>query len=206
MYGWLKKVLENRSLQVQEAKSATSAASAQTETAMTRRILQLAAIVRSTFDMEPRVMRDVLSVGEAMPTWLQCASLIHSFSPPEAVLSPALRVLLSRDRILAIQNLSAVRSVLETDSIGLDRAVHRLWAGYNSTGRRWRTVGDSWMSTTTRGGAQLQARVVHFNLISGNLFVDGRTIGSLPKAITQHETFKILFPHSVTLPSQCWLW
>ncbi|KAF9005289.1 hypothetical protein BDZ89DRAFT_1080195 [Hymenopellis radicata] len=104
------------------------------------------------------------------------------------------RILLDRvERMLhALQ--SRLSTILKTDSSGLDRAVQRVWAAYES-GTSWEVMpspNDRWLMCRTN-----TSQYVQINLLDGTLLVDGKPIGNLPSNITEHPTYRRVFGNVV---------
>ncbi|KAK0643172.1 hypothetical protein B0T16DRAFT_391740 [Cercophora newfieldiana] len=103
----------------------------------------------------------------------------------------ALSGALERARPIITQNVAMGHSQ------GLDSAVKRFWADYSPqhTAHQWTQVdvGTRFHILTTTG---CQLRVT-FNLLTGDLFVNGHPLSKLPQEYQKHETFVGLFGDDV---------
>ena len=172
-----------------------------------------AAICRSTFDIDPTMVEQLLHSAEDIEILLSCAILIHDNTPSKvSSLPPYSQLLLDRDRRLSLALESVVGAVIEADPSdeGIDLAVRRVWPDYRP-GSEWRPLphaNSNWFLCTTASTTSQSSQVVHFNLLAGSLLVDGKPLGRLPKAIVQHPLYNLIFGevgivHDVQCDSSC---
>ncbi|KAL8731663.1 MAG: hypothetical protein Q9166_003242 [cf. Caloplaca sp. 2 TL-2023] len=82
------------------------------------------------------------------------------------------------------------------EGTGLDRAVSRIWSAFHSAANTWDFLGHlkgRWICKTSGSRLNVESQVVSYNILSGELLVNGRPLGLLPKDYTSHKTFVRLF-------------
>ncbi|KAF9016696.1 hypothetical protein BDZ89DRAFT_1075364 [Hymenopellis radicata] len=155
------------------------------------RICEIAATCCLTFDVDnPEFSNSNLSI------------LIHSFIAINAN-SPSKRDTSSSPSRLLLDCVQRLFHSLEgriwdqicVDAQGLDDAVRAIWSVYQpgSVWQRMASPNDRWLSCKTQSGQGRASQNVQINLLSGELFIDGKPIGNLPKKITEDPVYTRLF-------------
>jgi hypothetical protein len=157
-----------------------------------------AAICRSTFDVDPPMIKRLLHSAEDMKVLLSSAILIHDHTPSNvSCLRAYSRLLLDRDRRLSLALSSVVSDVIQADSSrqGIDLAISWVWPEYRP-GSKWTPLlnpDSHWFSCRTASTTGQVSQVVHYNLLDGSLFVNGKSLGRLPHEILRHPLYKLIF-------------
>ncbi|KAF9235913.1 hypothetical protein BU15DRAFT_77520 [Melanogaster broomeanus] len=160
------------------------------------RLRDIAAICRGTFDVDPEHMREQLSSPRDVEILVSCAIFIHDSTPAVLTGIPKeSRLLHERDRRLSM----ALEEIL-TDRIwgsneGINLAVSSVWPAYQP-GSQWRQLehpNSRWFSCQSAVTDVQQSQEVHFNLLDGTLLVEGKPLGKLPREITGHYVYKLIF-------------
>ena len=157
-----------------------------------------AAICRSTFDVEPPMIRKLLHSAEDIKVLLSSALLIHDHTPSNVSCVPAYsRLLLDRDRRLSLTLESVVSDVVQADSSdrGINLAVGWVWPEYRP-GSKWTPLqnpNSRWFSCTTAPTTGQSSQLVQFNLLDGSLLVNGKPLGRLPSEILRHPLYNLIF-------------
>ena len=157
-----------------------------------------AAICRSTFDVDPSMIRKLLHSAEDIKVLLSSAILIHDHTPSKVSSLPShSRILLDRDRRLSLTLGNVVSDVIQADSNdeGIDFAVGWVWPEYRP-GSRWTPLQNPnsyWFSCETASTADQSSQVVHYNLLDGSLLVNGKPLGRLPNEVTRHPLYSLIF-------------
>ena len=178
--------------------------STQDETAregLQQRLCMLAATCFSTFDVCPRHVPALLSKDEDFSTAMQCAIIVHDNTPPSCTNenSPYLMRMLSRHRRL-LRDLEPVfhqsdRTADPKDTGVLlhagayDQAVSQVWSGFRGTSS-WHALpspNSRWISCVAE--REQKEQEVHYDLLTGQLLVDGKQLGRLPREIMEHPTY-----------------
>ncbi|KAF8439804.1 hypothetical protein L210DRAFT_3540380 [Boletus edulis BED1] len=161
-----------------------------------------AAICRSTFDVDPATVEQLLNSPEDIEIFLSCAILIHDNTPLKVSALPIYsQFLLDRDRRLSLALDGVLSDVVLADSSdrGIDLAVGRVWPDYRP-GSEWEFLPEPnsrYFLCTTASTTSQCSQTVHFNLLDGTLLVDGKPLGRLPDVIVQHPLYSLLFGEQV---------
>ncbi|KAF8597301.1 hypothetical protein BDV93DRAFT_610484 [Ceratobasidium sp. AG-I] len=165
------------------------------------RVCEVAAICRSTFDVDPEHLGNVLSSPEDFCNLVVCSVAVHDNQP--ARLSQArlaLQNLICRDRRLAHYLVPVVLRQLRQNPRLLDGAIRQLWPSHRAGLAKWVELPDSnsrWISTTTVGVKGRNPQAVHINLLEGQLLIDGKPLGRLPLEYVRHSSYTRLFGQKV---------
>lgn len=162
-----------------------------------QRVCEVAAICRSTYDIDPYHLRAVLLAPEDFSALVACFVTIHKNKPAELCEAPvSLQTLICRDRRLAHTTAPIILAQLKRNPRLLDQAMVRLWPDYRAGSVGWNVLSTDdmrWVSTTTAEEGGHLSETVHLDLLEGQLLVDGRPLGQLPRAYTQHSSYVRLF-------------
>ncbi|PBL01452.1 hypothetical protein ARMGADRAFT_1073734 [Armillaria gallica] len=161
------------------------------------RIFELAATVWATYDVEPEHVQALLQSNEDIKILVESSIIMHDNTPiRQRLISLEMQRLLRRSERLShfiepyLQN--KVSDIAHQQ--GVDFAVTSIWPAYRAT--HW-TVLDSpnhrWISTLTAVDASQQSQLVHLNLLTGLLLINGKPLGRLPQNITSHPTYGRIF-------------
>ncbi|UNI16722.1 hypothetical protein JDV02_003134 [Purpureocillium takamizusanense] len=88
--------------------------------------------------------------------------------------------------------------ILESTAIGFDLAIQASWNSFQRASEcPWRTVNTVWVFTETVAAVEgCPSMLVHLNLVTGELLVDGSPRDRLPADYERHATYKELFGHA----------
>jgi hypothetical protein len=67
-----------------------------------------------------------------------------------------------------------------------DHALSQLWLGFRGSSS-WHALpkpNSQWISSVTKGGQK-----IHYDVLTGQLLVDGKQLGRLPEEIVKHPTY-----------------
>jgi hypothetical protein len=156
----------------------------------------LAATCFSTFDICPAHIAALLTSDEDFSIAMQCAIVVHDNTPPsspdhnsvylERMLSRHRRLLHELEPIFSEPDLSDLYQARLLHSGGYDYALSHMWLGFRGTSS-WHALPRSnsrWIFCVTEGGQN-----IHYDLLTGQLLVDGKQLGRLPREIVEHRTY-----------------
>ncbi len=173
-----------------------------------RRVFEIAATCRCTYDIDPIHLSKLLQSREDVAILVECAITIYDNAPAKLQsMSLDFQRLLKRDERLACsiepwlckrlgvgKNPEAGKRVaIEAD--GLNDAIKSIWPGYRSN-LRWSLLeepNERWITTKTIADAGQHAQDVHLNLVTGSLLINGKPLGRLPRSITAHAMYTRIF-------------
>lgn len=158
------------------------------------RVVQMAATCRMTFDVEECYLHDVLRTDKDVAVLVECATMIHDNVPAIVSALPTwVKVLLDRDRRMAYAVEKHLRDIITNSIQGID--LTPIWGAYER-GARWAAMegqNERWVYTYTKESEGSKSQMVHYNLISGELLVEGLPLGRMPVGYTSHATYQELF-------------
>ncbi|KAH9028425.1 hypothetical protein EDB83DRAFT_2422333, partial [Lactarius deliciosus] len=161
-----------------------------------RRLCMLAVTCFSTFDVSPEYIPAIFSSCNDLSIAMQCAIIVHDNTPSSLaddntfyltrMLHRHSRLLHLLEPVFSFHNVPANPSFSLAD--GYDHAVASFWPGYRrSESSRWCAVPkpqSRWTSCVAEGGQK-----IHYNLLTGQLLVDGKPLGKLPQEIIEHPMY-----------------
>jgi hypothetical protein len=161
------------------------------------KICEIAATCRATYDIDRRYLHLVLQDDDDIAVYVECGIILHdNISTIAEDSSQALKRVLDRDRRLAHMLEPLVREQIVASKTGIDQAVHAIWSSYRE-GSDWEALdspNERWVTCCTGQGDQTEEpQDVHLDLLSGELLINGKPLGRLPKSITGHHSYLRLF-------------
>lgn len=158
------------------------------------RVVQMAATCRMTFDGEKAYLQDLLCTCEDVAVLVECATMIHDNVPANvSTLPTGVKALLERDRRMAYAVEKHLRGLVTSSMWGID--LKPIWSAYEQ-GTSWVAEdgqNERWVYTYTKASEGSDSQKVYYNLISGELLVEGQPLGRLPVGYTGHATYLELF-------------
>ncbi|KAI5366675.1 hypothetical protein Slin14017_G043150 [Septoria linicola] len=90
--------------------------------------------------------------------------------------------------------------------VQLDDAIHKSWSSYVPGNCGWHPVSDAaehWITTNTAGTVDGPSLSVHYNLLDGELLVNGLPLDQPPRAFRETELYSILFAKAAVEVMPC---
>ncbi|KAG8952386.1 hypothetical protein FRC03_012169, partial [Tulasnella sp. 419] len=168
-------------------------------------VCEVAAACRGTYDVDRDKMSELLSTNEDIAIFVHCAILIHQNSPPNiAKANPRLRSILYRDRRLSHVMELSISQQIDDYNHGLDDSVFKIWDSYSAS-CGWQQLpkpNDRWITTSTgpstpRSDHHKASQTVHLDLLTGELLIDQKPLGRLPKNMVVHPIYSRIFGQRV---------
>ncbi|KAK0877257.1 hypothetical protein LTR87_008871 [Friedmanniomyces endolithicus] len=156
---------------------------------------EVALICIDSFNVDATHLATILGTSTEQPSILvQCMIIMQEgrqfLSAPSD--GPTIRLLLLRAQRL----LYRCRNTLASNLPALDDGISKSWSGFRS-GSQWLKAGsDHWLTTGTKTGVSGVTLRVHFNILDGELLVNGLPLGRLPRKYEEHASYRTLFGHS----------
>jgi hypothetical protein len=174
---------------------------------LTLRVLEVALTCHCTFDVDPRQLHSLLSSTDNVAILIEVSNVVHDRSPvSEETLNMLTRGLLHRFARTSHTLESTLKKQIIASPNGINKAMKRIWAGYQSA-MPWVAVkapDDRWVTTRTAGSANASSATVHFNTLTGSLLLNSLPLSRLPDEYEAHETYQRLFGKKIleVVPSQ----
>ena len=158
-------------------------------------LLKSATLCKLTFDVDACHHSRALTTSDDLLYWAMASMTIQNNTPGrQSSLPRSLRLALLRDAKLS--QCYNIQLHEMTDNRGLDRAISRIWSAFQSSDGIWERhvqCDAQWMYKKTLAGSQVEPQKVFYNVLSGELLVDGRPLGLLPREYTSHAVFTRVF-------------
>lgn len=159
------------------------------------KIVAIAMICSGTFDVDGKHLERILSETNDASILIQCGIQIHELNVASDSFLPS--VLYSRWKRLSYRVYpTLLRMSMHTDSITcLDQAVMNCWSSYRRVGC-WEAATsqvDEWVVSNSDGGSNGTLNAVQFNLLTGDLLVNGLPLSRPPPEYERHESYRELF-------------
>ena len=157
--------------------------------------VEAALISAICFDVDDTHLNKMLSDPVKASIFIQCSIVVQEGKLNYSKSSePVLSILSFRFRRL----LYRTYPILRERHGALDDAIHKSWPAY-SPGSTWSKASDStdhWLVTNTSPGDHGNTLRVHYNLLSGELLVNGLPLGRPPERYEKHPMWPKLFGSS----------
>ena len=164
-----------------------------------QRLMKTAILCKMTFDADSQYLRKVLNNAEDLRIWAKSSMHVRDNSPSEeAVLPDDLRRLILRDKKVSRVLYHRVVHLLIVDdkSKGLELAIAQQWSGFKPPLSPWTAFdspNDRWLWTRTASSHDRRSQQVYYNMLDGELLVDGRPLGRLPTDYIRDKLYLRLF-------------
>lgn len=161
-------------------------------------LLRSAILCKLTFDVDVCYHSRALTTSDDLLYWTTASMIIQGNTPgTDSSLPHSLRLALLHDAKLSQSYHKRLHQLLNTaDNGGLDRAISRIWSTFQSTDGSWERLvqrDTRWICKQTLTSSQVEPQKVAYNTLSGELLVDGRPLGLLPRDYTSHPVFMRIF-------------
>ncbi|KAK4503660.1 hypothetical protein PRZ48_004575 [Zasmidium cellare] len=164
-------------------------ASGSDRTDFLNRCIEVACVCMLTFDLEGVHLRSVLQSDEQATTFLQCSVILSELGGGAAPRPGSTTALLK----LRFQRLLyRSRDIIQHKHSALDNAIQKSWAAYRPGSAGWIKISDTWMvkDVTLSSGDEMS---VHFDLLAGELRVNGERLKRTPVEYETHPLYATLF-------------
>ena len=160
------------------------------------RATEIALLCASTYDVEDDDFDIVLQQDSAISLLLQSSIIIQqNCDSVRSEHQPLYESLLQSHRAMTYRVFEKLRRFVLQDSAGLCDAVTANWAVFDST------TATDWCSLEPPQHHWLASKsgtlLVHFNLLTAELLIDGLPLARLPLEYMQHEMYRPLFSKSM---------
>ena len=167
-----------------------------------RRLLKTAMLCKLTYDVDSSHFTNVLDSDSDLSTWVISCVLIQENSPGDAKLMlPCTRRMYLHDlKLTHALHEVALRLVATGTNMGLDQGISMVWPGFQSGSNRWHALSNPnqrWVTTQTEAVSGFASQNVLYNVLDGELLVDGRPVGRLPREYLCSESYRRVFKSQI---------
>lgn len=155
---------------------------------------EIALVCVDSYVVDPDHLASILDFKDHASVLFQCAMLLQESRALAAQLTDSVSKLIG----LRFQRLLAAhRGILSTCTSALDDALEKSWTAY-VPGAGWTFVpgSDHWMTTSTPTTNDSCPLTVRFNLLNGELLVNGLPLDRPPHQYEELPGYQVLFGHS----------
>lgn len=165
-----------------------------------RRAFEIALVCTGTFDVDFHHLNDELRQPSESAIFIECSIMIHETSHAALVSTDVFqRISVQRWQRLSLRGLPLLLAeITKARSVCIDMAIRTCWSGYRP-GSGWQScprMAMHWVTATTSSQPDAAPQIVHYNILSGELRVDGLPLSRLPSDFEQHPMYKVLFDRS----------
>jgi hypothetical protein len=155
-------------------------------------ISELATACKMTYDLHPEDVRYILDQPSNVHIFIETGVALYE-SRPEVLetMSNRCRILFGRDDRLSHRLAEYLVASVRLDRSGFDTALSNIWTEYHP-GLDAPGFQGRWLCVHT-GSRTSAPQEVRYNLLSGQLLVNGRPLGQLPTAYTTHAFYLRIF-------------
>ncbi len=155
-----------------------------------QRRLRSAILCKMTFDVDASDLPLLLATANDVCTWILCSNTGNN----GVELKHDSRLLLLRDKRLSHRLFRYVRGlVIQENQEGLNNAIRHIWSGFEPTLAGWTGFQDSssqrWIMSVTEAKPGKASQQVLYDLLEGELLVDGVPLGRLSRIYTESESY-----------------
>ncbi|KAI2621190.1 hypothetical protein GGR54DRAFT_630279 [Hypoxylon sp. NC1633] len=153
--------------------------------------VDVALICASSFDVEDGHLSHILNSGFDASIFVQCSILVQE---GQRDYDPASELSLACLSLRFQRLLYRSSSILSATLSGVSDAVSKSWAGFRS-GTEWRVACNTthWLVTETTSDDQGTRLQVHYDLLSGELLVNGIPLSRPPRKYEDHPLWQTFF-------------
>jgi hypothetical protein len=158
---------------------------------------KIAATCKATYDFDKCHLPHLLCSAQDFAVLVQCDNVVHKNTPAQDLQTPDLKRALGLHRRLS-HALEVEVVLLQMFHIGLDEGIKALWSPFRNAGS-WIQLDrpdNRWFYACTPEISGHRSHVVHYNILDGQLRIDGNPPGRLPPEILTHPTFTRIFGKS----------
>ncbi|TVY56340.1 hypothetical protein LCER1_G002622 [Lachnellula cervina] len=171
--------------------------SADQRTYLLSRALEVALVCVDSFNIDERYLETLLAIPEDLSLLIQCSIVVQegAYTPTHRS-DPIVSLLFQRWKALTYRSYPILATnIIESNSPSLDDAISKSWSAYKA-GSGWRKSPEQdghWLITRTEPQDKSNGLWVHFNLLTGELLVNGLPLARLPLRYEYHPMYPTLF-------------
>ncbi len=163
-----------------------------------QRLLKAAILCKMTFDVDTQYLHRIMSTADDLKIWAKSSMHMRDSLPgKEAMLPNDLPRLVLRDKKVSHALHRVVRKLIVDDKCnGLELAIAQQRSGFQPPLSSWTTFespNDRWLFTRTASSSDRRSQELHYNMLEGELLVDGKPLGRLPTNYIQDTLYLRLF-------------
>ena len=162
------------------------------------RLLKAALLCKLTYDVDSNHVPKVLNSDSDLSTWVISCVLVRENAPGDFMsMSPYTHRMYLHDlKFTHALYRDAPRLIISGKDQGLDQGISNVWPGFQSASNGWKPFpipNERWVTTQTKASSGCASQTVLYNLLDGELLVDGRPLGRLPREYLSSAIYRRVF-------------
>lgn len=162
------------------------------------RLLKAAMLCKLTYDVDTGHIPQVLDSDSDLSTWVISCVMVRENVPGDPTLLPPYtrRMCLHDTKLTHALHKVALRLVLTNTNLGLDQGILKVWPGFQSASQSWEALSgpnQRWVTAQTKASSGYASQTVLYNVLDGELLVDGRPLGRLPREYLNSDVYRRVF-------------
>ena len=162
------------------------------------RLLKTAMLCKLTYDVDGSHIPKVLESDNDLSTWVaSCVLVRENVSGDATSMSPYThRMYLHDVKLTHKLHQVILRFVRTGTNMGLDQGISRVWPAFQPASNGWdacSSPNERWVTTQTKASSSCASQKVMYNVLDGELLVDGRPLGRLPREYLSSGTYQRVF-------------
>ncbi|OKL56628.1 hypothetical protein UA08_08214 [Talaromyces atroroseus] len=167
---------------------------------LSKKAVLIALICMSSFDVDPAHLHAVLSEPHNLSVLIQISIIIEEDrNCITSTLDPLALILHDNSKRLLLRTSTIILEFIHNITpSALNHAILQSWSGYPG-GASWGKVSEKevdWLFTETAQQIGGDSLAIHYNIITGELLVNGDRLSRLSTKYEQHPTYRVLFGYS----------
>ena len=162
------------------------------------RLLKTAMLCKLTYDVDSHHVSQVLNSESDLSTWVIGCVMVQENIPGDAMsLPPYIRRMYLHDLNLThALHKTTLDLIMSGTNLGLDQGIQKVWPGFQSVPNGWTALfspNERWLTTQTKVSSGYTSQNVQYNVLDGELLVDGRPLGRLPRDYLSSGAYQRVF-------------
>ena len=163
-----------------------------------QRLLKVGMLCKLTYDVDDVHISKVLDSDSDLSTWVFSCVLVRENVSGDTISMPSYsrRMYLHDQKLTLALHPVVLRLATTNRNVGFDQGISKVWSGFSSASNGWHVLPDSsgrWLTTRTEADLGYAPQNVLYNILDGELLVDGRPLGRLPRVYPSSGSYKRVF-------------
>lgn len=162
------------------------------------RLLKAAMLCKLTYDVDSEHVSEALNTDSDLSTWVISCVLVRENLPGDTTsLLPYTRRMYLHDlKLTHALHKVAFRLIMTDSNMGLDEGISEVWPSFQPALNGWDALpspNERWVTTRTKASSGRAPQTVLYNLLDGELLVDGRPLGRLTREYLSSANYQRVF-------------
>lgn len=161
-------------------------------------LLRVGLLGKKTYDTDGCRIDMVMESAEDVRHWVIFSIIVHDNSPGSKNDLPTdlRRMLLNEKKLSYAIGTRMYALAANGDNQGIDQAIRSVWCDFRPSSTPWNSLqglSERWLQKSTSSADGQDSQLVSYNILEGELLVDGRPLGRLPKEYIHSDLYIRLF-------------